>query len=94
MVFPPASAIGLVPPPGMRLATGFSGFQDDAAEASILIASLPAEAYAELSAADDARFEQAQGIWIERRRALQPGGVPAVLLSGFGSAVPGAAQRA
>ena len=81
MVFPPASAIGLVPPPGMRLATGFSGFQDDAAEASILIASLPAEAYAELSAADDARFEQAQGIRIERRRALQPGGVPAVLLS-------------
>ena len=81
-VFPPGSAIGLVPPPGMRLAMGFSGFQDDAAAASILVASLPAKAYAEVSTADDAKFEQAQGVRVERRRALQAGGAPAVLLSG------------
>ncbi|WP_407529200.1 hypothetical protein [Methylobacterium oryzisoli] len=47
-VFPPASSIGLVPPPGMTPAQGFSGFEHRSG-ASIVIMEMPAEAYAEIS---------------------------------------------
>lgn len=38
-------AVGLVPPPAMREASSFSGFENAASGASITIAELPAEAY-------------------------------------------------
>ena len=48
VVFPPGSAIGLVPPPGMKVATSFAGFEDPATKASILLVDIPAGAYAEV----------------------------------------------
>jgi hypothetical protein len=47
-VFPPATAIGLVPPPGMTPARGFAGFEHRSG-ASIVIMEMPAEAYPEIS---------------------------------------------
>ncbi len=81
-VFPPGSSVGLVPPAGMRPASSFAGFQDEAARASILVAELPAEAYAALSKVDDAAFQQRQGLKVARRRSLTVAGAPAVLLTG------------
>ncbi len=91
-VFPPGSAVGLVPPPGMVQATAFAGFQDPAAGASILISELPAEAFAAVSKLDDKALRQRAAITILRRRTLQAGGVPAVLLAGTQLA-PGAEFR-
>ncbi|KMO36036.1 hypothetical protein VQ03_21225 [Methylobacterium tarhaniae] len=48
-VFPTAGSIGLVPPPGMIPAKGFSGFEHRSG-ASILITEMPAEAYGQLVA--------------------------------------------
>ena len=81
-VFPPGAAVGLVPPPGMRPASRFAGFQDDGARASILVAELPAEAFATVSKLDDAALQQRQGITVARRRDVQVSGARAVLLSG------------
>lgn len=51
--FPKNGAVGLTPPPAMREAASFAGFEDPATEASILIAELPAEAYPQLTARFD-----------------------------------------
>lgn len=48
-IFAKGGAIGLVPPPSMRVAT-FAGFEDPASGASITLAELPPQAYSELVA--------------------------------------------
>lgn len=50
VMFPRGSAIGLVPPPGMVESSQFSGFEDAATKASILIVDMPADAYDQLEA--------------------------------------------
>ncbi|MBC7802132.1 MAG: hypothetical protein H7Z10_16065 [Gemmatimonadaceae bacterium] len=85
-VFPAGSAVGIVPPPTMRPATGFVGFQDDSAGASILMAELPAGAYAAMKALDDSVYRQRQGLTIIRRQPLKVGGADALLLTGTQSA--------
>ena len=44
-VFPPASHVGLVAPATMTPSQNFRGFEDRAANASILILEMPAQAY-------------------------------------------------
>ncbi|MCJ2046684.1 hypothetical protein MKK58_19390 [Methylobacterium sp. J-078] len=46
-IFPPAGAVGLVPPPGMAPAKAFAGFEHRSG-ASIVIVEMPAEAYGQL----------------------------------------------
>lgn len=46
--FVPGTGVGLVPPKGMVPAQSFSGFEDRASGASILVAEFPAEAYAQI----------------------------------------------
>ena len=46
--FPKAGGVGLDPPDGMVLSSRFAGFEDAASGASILVAELPAEAFAQL----------------------------------------------
>lgn len=48
VVFLPGSGVGLVPPPGLSPAQGFPGFQDARTNASIMVAEMPAEAYAQI----------------------------------------------
>lgn len=81
-VFPPGASVGLVPPPGMVPATGFAGFQDPASGASIVVTSLPAEAYAPISGMPDAAWNQRQGLRISGRQDWPLPGARAVLLRG------------
>jgi hypothetical protein len=82
-VFPQGSMIGLVPPQGMTPATTFSGFQDEAGGASIILSTIPGitlrELIAELS--DGSKLAQ-QGIIEDRRENLTVGGNPALLIIG------------
>ena len=46
--YPKGSSIGLVPPSGFEPAAGFSGFEDKAHKASIVIVEMPVEAYGQI----------------------------------------------
>ena len=48
VVYPPGSRIGLVPPSGMVTSKNFFGYEDPAKNVGIILATLPADAYAEL----------------------------------------------
>src|SRR5262245_33909509 len=83
-IFPPGSAIGLTPPPGMVPAPNFSGFLDETTGAVILLVKFPADAAfnaAVADAHDDAKFAMA-GIAIRTRENVTIGGNPAFLMTG------------
>jgi len=69
-VFPAASRVGLVPPPGMTPSKSFLGFEDVAKDTAILLATQPAAAYSELekSLATDALKKQ--GMTVEKRETM------------------------
>lgn len=48
VVTPPGARVGLEPPPGFTAATGYSGFENRALGASIVITELPTEAFADV----------------------------------------------
>ena len=81
-VFPPGSAIGLVPPPGMTLAEGFAGFADTVMGASVLLTELPAGAYKGTELPDNDASQQPSNFNIVERRRIQVGSISAVLLRG------------
>jgi len=82
-VFPPGSAVGLSPPPGMSPAKSFAGFQDEARGASILMFTFPPVAYPDMASgfSDDGKLAQ-QGVTAGRRETLTLAGNPALLVSG------------
>jgi len=80
-VFPSGSTVGLVPPPGMSLATGFSGFEDEAHGAKIVVTTFPPIAYKQLVPGFADRLKQ-QGTIVDEHVALTVGGNPALLISG------------
>lgn len=83
-VFPRNGTIGLVPPPGMVESEQVPGFEDRPARASILIAEMPPQAFAEISGNFAADGLVQQGVTIEKRRAVElAGGVKGVLLQGY-----------
>ena len=69
--FPPGSRVGLVPPPGMAVSKTFDGFADPAKDAAILIAVLPAGAFAEIEKVLDTDALKKQGVTVEKRESLQ-----------------------
>jgi hypothetical protein len=69
--FPPGSRVGLVPPPGMTVSKTFDGFADPAKDAAILIAVLPAGAFAEIEKVLDTDALKKQGVTVEKRESLQ-----------------------
>jgi len=69
--FPPGSRVGLVPPPGMAVSKTFEGFADPAKDAAILIAVLPAGAFAEIEKVLDTDALKKQGVTVEKRESLQ-----------------------
>jgi len=70
-MFPPASRIGLVPPPGMTVSRGFLGFEDVAKDAAILLATQPAVAYPELEKSIATDALKKQGITVEKRETMK-----------------------
>lgn len=78
----PAGGVGLDPPPGMALSRQFAGFEDRANAASILIAELPAEAYARIKAGFTDRALAQKGIVVAERREWPLEGAQAFLVRG------------
>lgn len=81
-VFPRGSPVGLVPPAGMVESQSFSGFEDRAHNASLLIVDMPPEAYEQLDAGFTGAALSAKGITLDRREPLDVSGARAVLMEG------------
>jgi hypothetical protein len=81
-IFPPGSRIGLVPPPGMVVSKTFDGFADPGKDAAILLAALPAAAFAEIEKVLDTDALKKQGVTIEKREPIQLGFGRGILLIG------------
>jgi hypothetical protein len=72
-IYPTGSRVGLVPPAGMSPSKRFSGFEDPADNAAILITALPGPAYAELEKTIVPDVLKRQGIDVEKREPIDLG---------------------
>ena len=70
VVYPPGSRIGIVPPPGFTVSTSFPGFEDREKNVALLLAVLPAEAYAVFEKSDSAEGMKRLGAALEKRESL------------------------
>src|SRR6266849_3271736 len=69
-IFPLASHIGLVPPPGFVASKRFPGFENLDSRSSIVIATLPPQSFADLEASITTEALKKQGITEDKREAL------------------------
>lgn len=81
-VFPPGSVVGMVPPPEMKLANTFTGFESRYYSALVIVNELSPTAYAELVGLDDDALLKRFDFGVLRRSNLRVGGVPAVPVRG------------
>jgi hypothetical protein len=80
--FPRAGRVGLQPPSGMTLSTNFAGFEDRSETASILIAEMPAAAYAQLDKGLTEAALASKGMVVADRREWPVAGASAFLIRG------------
>lgn len=80
--FPNGSRIGLVPPPGMLASKAFPGFVDPAQHAVILLAALPAAAYADIQKTTTSDALKKQGVDLKKREPMTLGFAKGTLLIG------------
>ena len=69
-IFPLGSHIGFVPPPGFVASKRFPGFENPDTQSSIVIATLPPQAYADLEASITTEGLKKQGITEDKRETL------------------------
>jgi hypothetical protein len=69
-VFPVGSRLGLVPPPGLKPAVSFPGFEDAQNGVFIRLVALPAEAFAEIEKTMTNDALKKQGLMVEKRETL------------------------
>jgi hypothetical protein len=69
-VFPLGSHIGFVPPPGFVASKRFPGFENPDTRSSIVIATLPPQAYADLEASITTEALKKQGVTEDKRETL------------------------
>ena len=81
-IFPTGSRLGLVPPTGMVQSKTFQGFEDPDKTAAILLAALPARAYAELEKSMVPEAMQKEGIDVDKREAVTLGTNQGFILTG------------
>ena len=81
-VFPPGSRLGLIPPAGFSVSSGFRGFEDREHKALILVFELPAAAYAEIEKSGSLQSVQKQGLAIEKREEFAIRDGKALLFTG------------
>src|SRR5262249_12525495 len=81
-IFPVGSRVGLVPPPGMVASKTFDGFADPAKDAAILIAVLPAEAYAQIEKVIESDALKKQGVTVDKREPMRLSFGKGILLVG------------
>lgn len=86
-VFPVNSRIGLVPPAGFTPSARFNGFENTQASAAILVAELPAQAYADIEKSFTDEALKSRGMTVEVRE-------PITLKDGRGFLVAGPAGAA
>src|ERR1700739_1936871 len=72
VIFPAGSLLGLVPPAGMVPSRTSQGFQEPGAKATILLTTLPANAYEQLAKSMVPEAMKKEGIEVERREAIAP----------------------
>jgi len=70
VTYPTGSRVGIAPPPGMTASHNFFGFEDREHGVAIIIAALPAEAFAEIEPTTTADSLQKQGVTFEKREEL------------------------
>lgn len=73
-VFPRGAAVGLVPPPGMVESNHFTGFEDRARNAALLVVEMPPEAYEQIAAGFTDAGLAAKGITVSSRADLPVAG--------------------
>jgi hypothetical protein len=81
-VFPVASPIGLVPPPGLAASTSFQGFEDRDNGVFIRLIALPGTAFAEIEKTMSSDALRKQGLTIDKRESFALAGGKGLLLVG------------
>jgi hypothetical protein len=81
-VFPVGSRMGFVPPPGFVASKRFPGFENPDSRSSIVMATLPPQAYANLEASMGTEALKKQGITEDKRETLTLASGKAVLVIG------------
>lgn len=70
-VFPPNSRLGLTPPPGFVPSTKFPGFENQDAQAAILMIEVPAEAFAQVEQGFTDEALTQRGLTVESREQIE-----------------------
>jgi len=81
--FPLGSRIGFVPPPGFEVSKRFPGFENASVGSSIVVATLPPQAYAEIEASMATDTFKQQGVTEDKRETLTLANGKALLVMGF-----------
>ena len=81
-LFPAGSRLGLVPPAGMVPSRTFFGFQEPGTNATILLTTLPASAYEQLTKSMVPEAMKKEGLDVERREDIELPAGKGFLLSG------------
>jgi hypothetical protein len=81
-VFPLGSRMGFVPPPGFVASKRFPGFENPDSRSSIVVATLPPQAYAELEASIATDALKKQGIAEDKRETLTLANGKALFVAG------------
>jgi hypothetical protein len=82
-IFPLGSHIGFVPPAGFVASKRFPGFEDPDTRSSIVIATLPAQAYATLDASLTTEALKKQGVTEDKRETLTLARGKALFVMGY-----------
>jgi hypothetical protein len=82
-IFPLGSHIGFVPPAGFVASKRFPGFEDPGTRSSIVIATLPPQAYANLEASVTTEALKKQGIAEDKRETLTLAEGKALFVMGY-----------
>jgi hypothetical protein len=94
VTYPPASRIGMVPPPGLHVSAAFPGFEDRATNVAILITAMRPSAFADFENSDSSEFLKHQGAVLEKREVLDLPIGRAVLVIGHDIDAPNADAKA
>jgi hypothetical protein len=70
VIYPTASRIGLVPPPGMSPSRSFTGFEDAKNRVGIALAALPGHAFAEIEKSTWPELLAKQGMAVDKRESF------------------------
>jgi hypothetical protein len=81
--FPLGSRMGFVPPPGFEISKRFPGFENPDTGSSIVVVTLPPQAYAEIEATMTTDAVKQQGVAEDKRESLTLANGKGVLVAGM-----------